>query len=268
MKETKVILITGASSGFGFAIANKLASEGHTVFGTSRSPAKVKEKVNFELLQLDVTSDQSVRDCVRLLLSHSERIDVVINNAGFAVVGAIEETTLEQAKFQFETNFWGCVRVIKEVLPVLRRQRKGHIINIGSLAGLVGIPFEGFYTASKHALEGYSKSLRYEIEPFNIQVTVIEPGFFKTNIRHSSVSAAERISDYDSIRPKVLSALLASAENAPPPDSVAEVVSEIIQTKNPKFAYRVGKDARWLPVLNFFFPKVYNSGAKRKFQLP
>jgi len=268
MKEKKVVFITGASSGFGLSIANKLASEGHTVYGTSRSPAKVKERVNFDLLQLDVSSDQSVRDCVRLLLSRTERIDDVINNAGVAVVGAIEETTLEQAKFQFETNFWGCVRVIKEVLPVLRRQRNGHIINIGSLAGLVGIPFQGFYTASKHALEGYSKSLRYELEPFNIRVTVIEPGFFKTNIRHSSVSAAERISDYDGIRSKVLSALSASAENAPPPEIVAELVSKIIQTKNPKFTYRVGNDARLLPILNFFFPKIYNAGAKRKFQLP
>ncbi len=268
MNETKVILITGASSGFGFSIANKLASEGHKVYGTSRSPAKVTERVNFELLQLDVTSDGSVRDCVQLLLSRTGTIDVVINNAGIAVVGAIEETTLEQAKFQFETNFWGCARVTKAILPVLRRQRKGHIINIGSLAGLVGVPFEGFYTASKHALEGYSKSLRYELEPFNIRVTVIEPGFFKTNIHHSFVPAAERISDYDSIRPKVLGALLASAENAPPPEIVAELVSKVIQTKNPKFAYRAGKDARVLPILNFFFPKIYNAGAKRKFQLP
>ncbi|TLY30503.1 MAG: SDR family NAD(P)-dependent oxidoreductase [Ignavibacteria bacterium] len=267
MREKKVVFITGASSGFGLSIANKLASEGHKVYGTSRAPAKVKERVNFDMLQLDVTSDESVRDCIQSLLSRTERIDAVINNAGVAVVGAIEETTLEQAKFQFETNLWGCVRVTKAVLPVFRRQRKGHIINIGSLAGLVGVPFEGFYTASKHALEGYSKSLRYELETFNIRVTVIEPGFFKTNIHHSFVSATERISDYDGIRPKVLSALLASAENAPPPEIVAELVSKVIRTQNPKFSYRAGKDARLFPILNFFFPNIYNAGAKRKFRL-
>jgi len=267
MKENKIIFVTGATSGFGLSIANRLVSEGHKVYGTSRNPSKINVRLDFELLQLDVTSDESVKRCIQGLLSKAPTIDVVVNNAGMAVVGAIEETSIDQAKLQLETNFWGSVRVTKEILPVLRRQRQGHIINIGSLAGLIGVPFQGFYSASKHALEGYTKSLRFELEPFNIKLTLIEPGFFRTNLQHSSVSAAEKVVDYDSIRPKVLKALSDSIEHAPSPEIVANLVSKVLRSKNPKFKYRVGNDSKFLPILNFFFPRLFEFGAKRKFHL-
>jgi NAD(P)-dependent dehydrogenase (short-subunit alcohol dehydrogenase family) len=267
MKGNKIIFITGATSGFGLSIANKLVSEGHKVYGTSRNPAKIKEQVDFELLQLDVTTDGSVKQCIQELFSKTPAIDVVVNNAGMAVVGAVEETSAEQAKLQFETNFWGSVRVIKEILPVLRHQRRGHIINVGSLAGLIGVPFQGFYSASKHALAGYTKSLRFELQPFNIKLTLIEPGFFRTNLHHSFVPAAEKVVDYDNIRDRVLKTLSDSIEHAPSTDIVANLVSRVIRSKNPKFNYRVGNGATFLPILDFFFPKLYEFGAGRKFQL-
>ncbi len=263
--EPKVIFVTGTTSGFGLSMAERLASEGHTVIGTSRNPEKMKP--SFELLRLDVTSEASVKRCVSELLAHHPVIDVVVNNAGVAVTGAIEETPLEDARMQFETNFWGPIRVLKEILPALRRQRRGHIINISSLAGLIGIPYQGFYTASKHALEGYSKSLKAEVEPFNIKVTLIEPGFFRTNLQNSSHLAKERVPDYDGIRPKVLAAIRESVDNAPPAEIVAAVISRVVNTNKPRFKYRVGNQAKFLPILDFFLPKIFDSGLKKKFKL-
>ena len=234
MKKDKVILVTGASSGIGLLIANKLHNEGFTVFGTSRNPEKYRNKVPFRLLSLDVTSDQSIRNCINRLMLEVQTIDVLINNAGGLLAGSVEETAIEQAYKQFETNFWGSVKMTKAVLPIMRSQRSGKIITISSLIGLIGIPFNSYYSASKHALEGFYKSLRLELRPFNIKVSVIEPGFFKTNIDKDAEYGNESISDYEHSRKKVFRFFSESLAKSPAPKPVADVVLKIVNEKNPK----------------------------------
>ncbi|MFN6565309.1 MAG: SDR family NAD(P)-dependent oxidoreductase [Nostoc sp. ChiSLP01] len=171
MTNQKVVLVTGASSGFGQLIAQKLAAVDYCVFGTSRKEHPPSQGV--EMLRLDVTSDSSVQSCINGLVTRTKRIDVLVNNAGQIHASMIEETSLEQAKEIFETNFWGVVRVTNAVLPIMRQQRSGHIINMSSVAGLIGAPGQGFYSASKFALEGYSEALSVELDPFNIQVSLV-----------------------------------------------------------------------------------------------
>lgn len=188
-----VVLVTGASSGFGKAIAESLAADGHRVFGTVRTPRPDTGSA-FTALRLDVTQDESVVAGVDEVLRTTGRIDAVINNAGMGIAGAVEDTTVEEARAQFETNFFGTHRVCRAVLPHLRARGAGHIINMSSLAGHVPLPFQGFYSASKFALEAYSEALRMELRPFGISVSMIEPGDFATgftaNRRMTAASTA------------------------------------------------------------------------------
>ncbi len=264
MKKNKVILVTGASSGIGLLIANRLHYEGFIVVGTSRNPEKHKNKVPFRLLPLDVTSDQSIRDCIDTLMSEVRTIDVLINNAGGLLAGSVEETAIEQAYKQFETNFWGSVKMTKAVLPIMRNQRSGKIITISSLIGLIGIPFNSYYSASKHALEGFYKSLRLELRPFNIKVSVIEPGFFKTNIDKDAEYGNESINDYEHSRKKVFQFFSESLAKSPAPKPVADVVLKIVNEKNPKYNYPVGARTRLLPAIQFFSHNLFETGFLRR----
>ena len=166
----QTILVTGATSGIGLIIANQLHQKGHKVYGTSRTPEKFRDTVPFELLELDIASEGSIQNCIGAFLSKADTIDVLINNAGTGICGSAEETSMGQAYKQLEINFWGAVKMTRAILPVMRQQRFGKIITIGSLAGLVGVPFQSYYSASKHALEGFFKSLRIEVRPFNIKI--------------------------------------------------------------------------------------------------
>lgn len=204
MPEKRIVLITGVSSGIGQATARLLAQRGFTVFGTSRNPSSVGTMSGIEVLPLDVCSDEAVEACLNTLLKKAGRLDILVNNAGYVLRGAIEEPTLEEVKAQFETNLFGVVRMIKGVLPIMRRQGSGQIINISSGVGLVPSPFAGFYSASKFALEGYTEALRHEVKPFNVQVSLVEPGFIKTHVWHNVKEAAGRISDYDPWRQRAL----------------------------------------------------------------
>lgn len=260
MKKNKVILVTGASSGIGLLVANKLHHEGFTVFGTSRNPGKYRDQVPFRLLSLDVTSDRSIEDCIDTLLSEVRTIDVLINNAGGLLAGSVEETAIEQAYKQFETNFWGSVKMTKAVLPIMRSQRSGKIITISSLIGLIGVPFNSYYSASKHALEGFYKSLRLELRPFNIKVSVVEPGFFKTNIDRGAQYGSENISDYEHSRKKVFQFFSDSLAKSPVPTPVAEVVLKIINEKDPKYNHPVGARTRLLPAIQFFSHNLFEKG--------
>ena len=262
--ETRNVLITGASSGIGLLIATELHEAGFNVFGTSRDPSKHQDKVAFRLLPLDVTSDQSILDCVHTLMSEDRTLDVLVNNAGGLLAGSVEETTMEQAYKQFETNFWGSVKMTRAVLPIMRRQRSGKIITISSLVGLIGIPFNSYYSASKHALEGFFKSLRLELKPFNIKVSVIEPGFFKTNIDRASEHANETIIEYDKARKKIFDFFSNSLAKSPTPDPVADVVSKIIKTRNPKYNYPVGANTRLLPAIQFVSHDLFDAGFMRR----
>jgi len=264
MKKDKVILVTGASSGIGLLIANRLHKEGFTVFGTSRNPEKHRDKVPFRLLSLDVTSARSIEDCIDTLLSEVRTIDVLINNAGSLLAGSVEETAIEQAYKQFETNFWGSVKMTKAILPIMRNQRSGKIVTVSSLIGLIGVPFNSYYSASKHALEGFYKSLRLELKPFNIKVSVIEPGFFKTNIDRRAEYGNESISDYEQTRKKVFQFFSESLAKSPVPTPVADVVLKIVNEKDPKYSYPVGARTRLLPALQFFSHSLFEKGFLRR----
>lgn len=260
-------LITGATSGIGLFIANQLHEKGYKVYGTGRMPEKLRQAVPFELLELDITSETSVQNCIDTLLSRSKTIDVLINNAGIGICGSAEETSLEQAYRQVETNFWGAVKMTRAVLPFMRQQHSGSIITIGSLAGLIGVPNQSYYSASKHALEGFYKSLRLEVTAFNIKISIVEPGFFKTNLHNAFEYAKPMITDYDFLRKNALPVFSDSIEKADSPESVARIVLKILNSKNPGFGYRVGKNTWVAPFLQFLFYRLYEFGIKKKFRL-
>ena len=196
MSDQRVVLITGASSGVGQSTARLLSRRNYKVFGTSRSPASAEPNPGVEMLPLEVRADDSVRACVDAVSSRGGRIDVLINNAGYELAGALEELTAEEIRAQFETNFFGVVRMVNAVLPTMRRQKQGHIINVSSLAGVAPIPFLGMYSATKFALEGYTEALRHELKPFNIQVSMTEAWFLKTPMMRNRQTATNRITEY------------------------------------------------------------------------
>jgi short-subunit dehydrogenase len=250
MKQT--ILVTGASSGFGLLIANKLHQSGHTVIGTSRNPEKYQAKVPFKLLALDISDDNSIESLSKKLFSQITQLDVLINNAGYLVTGLAEETSIETGKQQFETNFWGTVKVTNMFLPYFRKQKHGKIITVGSLLGMVSLPNVAYYAASKHALEGYFKALRMELKQFNIKVSMGEPSSFKTNIGTSSTIAKGDITDYNVFRQKITSYTETQFNDAPGPEPVINTVIKIVNEGNPKYSYPVGKGAAIILTLQRF----------------
>ncbi|MEM7008600.1 MAG: SDR family oxidoreductase [Thermodesulfobacteriota bacterium] len=259
----KVVLITGASSGFGLETAKHLSNIGYRVYGTSRD--KSLKDINFELIQLDVTSEESINSCIEYVLERENRVDVLINNAGYILSGFIEETQIDEAKAVMETNFYGAVRMTKKVLAIMRQQGSGQIINISSSAGLLAVPNLGFYSASKFALEGFSETLKYEVEKFNIRVSIIEPAIFKTNIGRSKAMAKNKIKEYDSMRRSVKMALKRGYDNGGDPLKMALLVASIIKEKHPKLRYRIGPNSLLVNCLKWFLPETINSWALKKY---
>jgi len=264
---SQTALVTGASSGIGAATARLFHSRGFTVFGTSRY-ANSADPAEFPMLPLDVISDASVRDCIDHVLSQTGRVDILVNNAGYALNGAAEETSLAEAKDQFEANFFGAVRTISAVLPSMRQARAGRIINIGSLVGLIAVPYTAFYCATKFALEAYSESLWYELKPFDIGVSLIEPGFIRTSISHAARKAAVSLPDYDEPRNRVIAAIKDGVDKGCSPELVAKAVLHAATSRTPRLRYRVGSDATWLPRVRKAVPwNVFASGLRRQFAL-
>ena len=258
---SQTVLVTGASSGIGQATARLLAERGFKVFGTARKP-QASHSSNITMVPLDVRSDDSVRSCVERV----GPIDVLVNNAGYSLMGSAEETSLEEAKAQLETNFFGVVRMVKAVLPGMRATGTGKIINIGSLAGITAIPFGSFYTASKFALEGYSEALWHELRPLGINVTLIEPGFVHTPIGEKTQTAAKPLSAYDGVRQRATAALGRRVEHGIAPDAVAKTVLRVVQSRSPSLRYRVGTDAAWFPRLKSVLPwPLFAVGVRRTF---
>ena len=263
----KTVLVTGASSGIGAAIANLFHRRGFMVFGTSRS-AEAGSVNEFPMLKLDVNSDISAKACVGEVLARAGRLDVLVNNAGFALAGAAEETSIEEAKEQFETNFFGVVRMVKAVLPHMREARSGKIFTIGSLAGLLAIPYNAFYSSTKFALEGYMEALWYELRPFGIAVSLVEPGFVQTAINQATRFAAEPLAAYDGPRDRAIAVVDRSVGKGIAPELVAKAVLRAAQSRTPQFRYRVGADARWLPRLRNVAPwNIFAFGVRRTFEL-
>lgn len=262
MKQT--ILVTGASSGFGLLIANQLHQNGYQVIGTSRNPEKYQASLPFTLLALDIADEDSIASFTKELFSQVKQLDVLINNAGYLVTGLAEETSIELGRQQLETNFWGTVRLTNELLPHFRQNRKGKIITIGSIIGLISLPNVAYYSASKHALEGYFKALRFELNQFNVNVSMVEPMGFKTNIGTSSVTAKGEIKDYDSFRRKITAYTKQEFDKAAEPEPVITTVLKIVKEEKPKYSYPVGKGASLILTLQRFAYNVFeNSVLKR-----
>jgi NAD(P)-dependent dehydrogenase (short-subunit alcohol dehydrogenase family) len=239
----KVVLITGASSGIGQACAVHLASRGWRVFGTRRgSSAAASPGVPFEMITMDVDDDESVRSGVETLLARAGRLDAVVNNAGFSLMGPIEDTSIDEAKAQMETNFFGVLRVCRAALPALRQQGGGHIVNISSLAAVVGLPFSGLYSASKFALEGLSESLRLETKPFGIRVVLVEPGDFRTPIttKRRTTQASNNSDTYRAAFARFKVKQDQDEAHAPEPQAVARLVERVLRNPKPKLRYTVG----------------------------
>lgn len=260
----KTILITGASSGFGRASATLLVQRGHHVFGTSRHPERAQVG-GFELLPLDVRLDESVSACVQMVMQRVERLDVLVNNAGHGMVGFLEETTVEDARAIFETNFFGVMRMVNAVLPHMRKQRSGHIINMGSMGGLVGVPSEGMYSATKFALEGYTETLRREVRRFNIRVSLVEPGDYNTPIVLQPVSTV--IDDYRHMHPRVLESRAQLMRVAPEPSEVARTITRIIESTSPRLRYLVGREKSDVMWKRFLPEGIFEWFARRTFKL-
>lgn len=251
------ILITGASSGFGLLIANKLHESGYNVIGTSRNPEKIQPSLPFKILALDITDDNSVKSFVKQLFAEVKQLDVLINNAGFYLSGLAEETTIEQGKQQLETNFWGTVKLTNELLPYFRKQRFGKIITVGSIMGLISLPGGAYYAASKHALEGYFRALRFELNEFNIKVSMVEPVGFKTNIVSNSIVAENKVGDYDVYRTKLENYTKDLFENAPEPTPVIETLLKLVENGSPNFNHPVGKGSTLFPAIQYFSFKTF-----------
>jgi NAD(P)-dependent dehydrogenase (short-subunit alcohol dehydrogenase family) len=254
--EKKVVLITGASSGLGRACAAHLVARGFTVFGTSRQPAEMPAGV--QPIALDVTNDVSVEQAVTAVLKKAPCIDVLVNNAGMGIAGSIEETSIDEARRQFEVNFFGVMQMCQQVIPVMRGQGNGRIINISSLAGNIGLPFQGLYSASKFALEGLSEALRLEVAPFGIQVVLIQPGDFRTRFTDSRsvVEAAQASKTYGARFAAALQRYVAEENNGADPQMVAELLHRIILAPTPRFRYRAGAwSQRFFVGLRPFLPE-------------
>ena len=268
MSEKKMVLITGISSGIGEATARLLTKRDFTIFGTSRNPSGLEPIPGVEVLPLDVRSDESVENCVDTVVERAGRLDILVNNAGYGLEGVIEEVTVEEAKAQFETNFFGVVRMVNRVLPIMRTQRSGQIINISSGMGLAALPFFGFYSSSKFALEGYTEALRHEVKPFQIRVSLVEPGFIGTKFFDNEQFAGNQIRDYDPWRQRASEAVKKYIEKALDPARVAECILRIIESKSPRLRNIVCKDIARMFLMRRLLPEsLFEQGARRYLNL-
>jgi NAD(P)-dependent dehydrogenase (short-subunit alcohol dehydrogenase family) len=267
-KSLGVALVTGASSGIGEATALRLMAAGYKVYGTSRRAGQTGKR-SFEMLSLDVTSDVSVEAAVSEVIHREGRIDLLVNNAGFGVAPAgAEESSIEQSQSVFDTNFFGIVRMTRAVTPHMRRQGSGRIINIGSVLGVLPMPYMAIYAASKHAIEGYSESLDHELRTRGIRVSVIEPAYTKTKFDANLLAADSKLEEYHEARAvldKVLEDVMAIADE---PEVVADVVLKAACAARPKLRYTAGGLANRLSLLRRFAPAgVVDAGLRKDLRL-
>jgi NAD(P)-dependent dehydrogenase (short-subunit alcohol dehydrogenase family) len=253
--KNKVALVTGSSSGMGFATAIMLARARIHTYASMRNLKKSKtitelastENLPLQVVQLDVNDKKSVKEAITKIVTEKERIDVLVNNAGYGLFGSLEDISIEEMKAQFETNFFGVIRVTQLVLPIMRKQKSGTIVNVSSVGGRIGLPVLSAYHSTKFALEGLSESMSYELEPFGIRVVIIEPGVIRTNIMNSSIiakKAQDPKSPYFSLIQKVENNFKLMMENeSSPPEEVAKAILGVVTSENPQLRYTVGNDA-------------------------
>ena len=250
----KVAIVTGSSSGIGFATSVLLAKNSFFTYASMRNLAKSngindiakKENLPLQVIQLDVNDDKSVKTAIDKVLAEKGRIDVLVNNAGYGLLGCVEDLSMDEIKAQFETNLFGIIRVTQAVLPTMRKQKQGMIVNISSIAGKIGFPVTPAYISTKFALEGLSESMRYELDPFGIKVIIIEPGAVRTNF-NKSMAVAKKVSDpnspYSQMTRKVQTGFKMLLEHGTPPEEVAKTILKAVTSENPEPRYLVGNDA-------------------------
>lgn len=262
MVEKPVALITGTSSGFGLMSSIALANAGYHVVATMRDTTKstaLEEYIQngtVEVVELDVTKHEELKSTVDQVINRLGKVDVLINNAGYAEGGFVEDVTMEQYRNQFETNFFGLIAVTKAVLPYMRKQKAGKIINISSVSGRLGFPSLSPYVSSKYAVEGFSESLRLEMLPYGIYVTLIEPGSYKTDIWAKSLTVVPNLenSAYQQDMKNILSEINKIADNAGNPQEVTDLIVRVAKSKRPKLRYPIGKGVKTGLLLKNIFP--------------
>lgn len=252
--DQKIAVVTGSSSGIGFATSLSLARNGFYTYATMRNLDKSKsmldiakkEKLPLQIIQLDVDDDKSVKDAVNKIVEEKKRVDVLVNNAGYGLVGCVEELSIDEVKAIFETNLFGIVRVTQAVLPTMRKQGSGIIVNVSSVAGKISFPVTPAYISTKFALEGLSESMKYELEQFGIKVILVEPGVVRTDFS-GNMKVARKATDpnspYAQLTQKVSAGLKLLVEHGTPPEEVAKVILRAITSENPDPRYLVGNDA-------------------------
>ena len=268
MIKTKIALVTGASSGIGKATAERLTKAGYKVYGTSRRGAQAGQQ-SFEMLALDVTSDTSVEAAVAELIKREGKIDLLVNNAGFGVApGGAEESSTEQSKMMFDTNFFGIVRMTRAVVPHMREQGEGRVINIGSILGLIPAPYMATYAATKHAVEGYSESIDHELRTRGIRVSVVEPGYTNTHFEANTLEVDAKIDEYTIARKALATLMKIAVAGGDDPKVVANVVLKAANAKHPKLRYAAGKLACRLSFLRRFAPAaLVDMGIRKEMKL-
>jgi len=251
----KVAIVTGSATGIGYETAVHLAKNGFHTYATMRNLQKANgitemaktENLPLSLIQLDVTDDISVTKAIDTVINESGRIDVLVNNAGYGLVGSVEDMSIEEMKAQYETNVFGVFRVTKAVLPHMRKQHGGSIVNISSIAGRIALPLYSAYVSTKFAVEGLSESMAYELEPFGIKVAIIEPGAIKTNFRREQAAkGSSEDSPYSSMMQSPSKAIEKMLKHRLYPEEVAKTIIQAIENPKPKLRYIVGKDAEEL----------------------
>ncbi len=267
-QSDKVAIVTGASAGIGRASAKALREAGFRVFGTSRR-AGVSVAEGITMITCDVTDDASVKKAVNEVLESTGRIDVLVNNAGMGLLGGAEESSIDQARALFEVNLFGVIRVTNNVLPTMRDQKSGRIINVSSVLGLIPAPFMALYASTKHALEGYSESLDHEVRPFGVRVCLLEPAYTRTSFEQNMVFPDRTLDAYASARGGANALIRDVMKTADIPEVVGENLIEAATAISPRRRYPCGKAARQVSVLRRFVPeRMFDKSLRKQMRLP
>ena len=266
--DSGVALVTGASTGIGYATTKALQGAGYRVFGTSRR-AVTERSDGVNMLTCDVTDDSSVAKMVDEVLAKAGRIDVLVNNAGLGLLGGAEESSIAQAQALFDVNVFGVLRVTNAVLPAMRRQRKGRIVNLSSVLGLIPAPYSALYASTKHAIEGYSESLDHELRTLGIRVMLVEPAYTRTSFEENLVKPDRSLEIYDSVRADMNGVLRKAIEAGDAPEVVARTILEAATAAAPKKRYAAGKMARQVSFLRRFVPaSAFDKSLRKQNGLP
>jgi short-subunit dehydrogenase len=265
--KNQTALVTGVSSGIGREIAQLLAERGARVFGTVRDPKSANPIRGVEIVRMDVTDDVSVNEAIQSVVQKAGSVQILVNNAGYGLMGSLEETSLDEARQQFETNFFGVLRVTNAVLPMMREAGYGRIVNISSVVGFIPAPYMGIYTASKHAVEGYTETLDHEVRGFGVRAVLVQPAFTKSKISHNEKIAQVALQEYTVQRQRMREVVQKGVTHGDEPRIVAEAVWKAVTLKSPRLRYPVGKGL-FLSRLRRFAPaSVFDRGIRKQSQL-